>query len=551
MTVRLTPQTTDPSGTDALQARLHDPLWLLGQQWRFGELQAADAGTPAAVTATVEVAPLTAVVTPGSRTPYDPGRAPVEAVVNTAPASTVGWGLAAQAGLHFLRCCEEQGVGTVRDAYVARYPLPPVPADELAALGDSGRRRTLLLAGRVPDGRLLLADLVAGTPSPDLPATVDRAALTGAVRAWRRWVDAGGMSPPTPGRAWAADRLEHRFELRAAASPSGEPALPAPEHRGGRLDWWSMRRGALAPTVPPGSSEPAPAPQTRQISAIPAPVAFRGMPAARHWEFEDGRVGWGALRADQLGPAELVVLEFALTHSGDWFTMPMDLPSGCLARVTSLVVSDSFGERRQIRHVGALDGPNGPWRMFALSTMSGTTGPAVPDDVLLVAPATAGDLDGDPVEEVLLFRDEMANLAWAVERLVQAPLGPPRDRYEETIAAAAANPPLAPAAAGTYRWRLGTAVPPNWFPLVPDGGGLLHPATVPRDAPVAPAALVLTGLAAVRDEEVPREGVRVVRRPRRVRGPDGSTWTWTEVTRAAGRGEGASGLRFDVLDGVD
>ena len=43
---RIEPYTRLDDIEDGLQARLHDPLWLLARQWQTGEFQGEDAGTP-------------------------------------------------------------------------------------------------------------------------------------------------------------------------------------------------------------------------------------------------------------------------------------------------------------------------------------------------------------------------------------------------------------------------------------------------------------------------------------------------------------------------
>jgi hypothetical protein len=49
------------------------------------------------------------------------------------------------------------------------------------------------------------------------------------------------------------------------------------------------------------------------------------------------------------------------------------------------------------------------------------------------------------------------------------------------------------------------------------------------------------------EEEVPREGVRVTRVYQYTRWCDGSSHLWIGRRKRIGRGEGSSGLRFDVL----
>ena len=50
------------------------------------------------------------------------------------------------------------------------------------------------------------------------------------------------------------------------------------------------------------------------------------------------------------------------------------------------------------------------------------------------------------------------------------------------------------------------------------------------------------------DEEVPREGARVTRAYQYARWVDGSTHLWIGRRKQPGRGEGSSGLRFDIVE---
>jgi hypothetical protein len=51
---RLEPQSRGGNPSPGLEARMHDPLWLLARQWQFGEFHGEDAGTP--LTAHIETA---------------------------------------------------------------------------------------------------------------------------------------------------------------------------------------------------------------------------------------------------------------------------------------------------------------------------------------------------------------------------------------------------------------------------------------------------------------------------------------------------------------
>src|SRR5262249_38708991 len=171
--------------------------------------------------------------------------------------------------------------------------------------------------------------------------------------------------------------------------------------------------------------------------------------------------------------------EFALTSGNDWFVIPVELENGALYRTRSLVITDTFGVRSLIACSGDLGPPYSTWRMFAHSYThaSGQTKPQ--SNLFFLAPSLLNNLESPPLEEVLFVRDEMANLAWAIEPLIESPAEAPLTRCEADRegrrrlgppAPATAAPPL-PAA---LRYRLTSRVPAYWVPLLPvrTGNGL-------------------------------------------------------------------------------
>ena len=55
---RLEPVSRDPELAPGLEARVYDPLWLLGRQWQFGEFAASDGGSAILAQVTASVAPV-------------------------------------------------------------------------------------------------------------------------------------------------------------------------------------------------------------------------------------------------------------------------------------------------------------------------------------------------------------------------------------------------------------------------------------------------------------------------------------------------------------
>lgn len=178
----------------------------------------------------------------------------------------------------------------------------------------------------------------------------------------------------------------------------------------------------------------------------------------------------------------------------------------------------------------------------------------------------ATSLDGPALERVELVRDEAANLAWAIERLVEGPLGRAVDRAD---AWHAAHPPAEPEPAGepvgyadqAWRYRLESESPPWWIPLVPERMAQGSAQTRLRrarmaawdrldDAHVGPKGALLEPAAplTLHEEEVPRSGVRVERAWQHARWVDGSVHVWQQRRKRRGRGERSSGLRWDALD---
>jgi hypothetical protein len=576
--MRLEPRSRNAEMSAGLQARIYDPLWLLARQWQVGEFQGEDNGSPAAARWRGEGAPLTryypgalADKTPVEGQAYDVGTTPLETLVErerVRPEANKPERLrfAAEAGQHFFRMLDQQPMSrNYRDLFKSKYPFPPLTVEQRAALDIDSQNFLDLVAPRVPDGRQLYAALNAalraaggGRLPSDLPlAQADVAEVQVAAQAWLRWYESLVDEPSGGNPAWSAERMEYNFSV-AARMNAGEKVLTAPEYSSGQLDWhdFNVNDGASlrATSDKPGT------PLTRTL--IPAPVSYRGMPAARFWEFEDAQVDFGAVDAGPEELARMLLIEFAISYGNDWFVIPVELPVGSLCRTNSLVVTNTFGERTLIRPAQETQGPGAAWRMFQLaSTPQPGAAPAVNNanaTLFFLPPTLMKSLESRPLEEALFLRDEMANMAWGVERVIESAIERPLNRYEQPRAAATTADSQA---TETLTYRLATDVPDYWIPLLPvqsatglrlKRGALLKPDGAPE--PVRARGRILNpeppnpaGLA-IYEEEIPREGVRVTRHYQLARWLDGATHLWMGRRKVVGRGEGSSGLRFDTIE---
>jgi hypothetical protein len=348
--------------------------------------------------------------------------------------------------------------------------------------------------------------------------------------------------------------MEYGFSL-ATHMATGEKVLSSQEYLGGHLDWhdFNVNEGA---SLHAGNDAVG---TTFTRTVIPTPVSYRGMPAARFWEFEDARVDFGAVNAGPEDLARMLLIEFALSYGNDWFVIPVDLDVGSLCRTYSLIVTNTFGERFLIRSSNDAGEQYKAWRMFQLSSLPQAGIAAVVGDanLFLLPPVLMASLQSRPVEEVLFLRDEMANMAWGVERVVESATESPLNRFERQP-----HTPLPPPAQAQGRlvYHLATEVPDYWVPLLPvrssiglrlkrgrvlKANGSLEP--VQAQGQILNPGEPHQNSLEIYEEEIPREGVRVTRSYQLARWQDGSTYLWIGRRKEVGRGEGSSGLRFDTL----
>src|SRR5262249_37517911 len=211
-------------------------------------------------------------------------------------------------------------------------------------------------------------------------------------------------------------------------------------------------------------------------------------------------------------------------------------------------------------------------------------GGAAADISLLVLPTVPKIQESAPTEDIMMVRDEVANMVWGVENIVPLASGESKRGIEaarqmlaflENQLAQAlggvAPPPAVPSAA-PIRYQVMTTVPENWIPFIPvhvpgDNREIqLQRAALPRilegdpnpPVKVRPRSVLLRqGLDEVPpqpyfvfEEEVPRAGTRLFQAFERARWVDGRVYTWLRVRRQTGRGQGSSGLGFDKLINV-
>jgi hypothetical protein len=570
-------------GSDLLEgqeARIADPLWLLGRQWQVGELTGEDAAGPVLVEARFEHTSVTRF-RPGLG-PAGPRGAglPLETAaeceaVRTGPAAVR---IAAEAGLHLLRLLRAASApDALINALRERCPLELPAGSEVESLDPIGFAQLRLLARRGVDARSARALLTARPPAEPLPG-MGSAPVRAALEQFRRWYDellvepaegrtdgasgtSGSPEAAVPGSSWSAARMGYSFQVAAGIGGQAELRLQADGYTGGRLDWYTF--DVAGPGLPMGATGE---PVRHDVRVLPTPVRYAGQAASRFWQLENATVWFGDLNAGPSDLARAAVAAYGLVFGDDWFLVPCRLPFGVLARCRGVRVLDSFGESHDVRSCAEQDGAGRAWRFFELTGDRSADVLAVttPDDGgrpesagpwLFLPPVLAGRVEGRPIEEVALRRDEVANLGWASELRIESPAGRTVDRAARSRAAFGA------ATAGPrhgLRYVLAPDVPEHHVPLVPvrsDGALYLQRGQLAVSA--AGGLEVNRALGTVlepdrplllEDATVPATGMHVTRSWQLARTAGGGFVLWVGRQTSAGPPPASPGLVFDQVD---
>ena len=407
-------------------------------------------------------------------------------------------------------------------------------------------------------------------PTTLLPniAEGDREKLSAVTYQWVRWYESRYGKPNQDNDAWVPSRMEHSFAV-SAPSPDIADAFVANEYHGGDLDWYHFNQSVdlqiERDATPPIKLD------SFVKTVIPSPVSFRGMPESRWWTFEDSDINLGNVDAGKKDLGRMLLLNYALAYSDDWFLMPVELNIGSLFNIQSLVVTDTFGVRTLIKPYDQVDFATAEsgsetqanaWQLFtyAINNQHQTS----PGDRLFLPPTLASSLHSQELEEIHFLRDELANIAWAVEYKVENARGVAFNRHEveqlKSIPDSSEEGEIPEEA--ELRYQLMTSVPAHWIPYVPkqqqngDQSEIIHleqgrMLSVGQDDDSHPAIGKLLSSdesRLIENEEIQKAGAHLKRAYQFTRWIKGESFLWIGRNKRIGRGEGWSGLRYDAVD---
>lgn len=554
---RLEGRSRDPNNETGLEMRVADPLWMLGRQWQFGEFQGEDNGSPINIRLNYRKEKTAYFTTPDHPQYRQLGSAPLEAKVEAIPVAPDDLRSKVRIGQKFEELINSHFSKSKARNYI-RQLRREFPLTVERRLDGKSRRFFNLMAGNVLDGGSLWEQIqVNNFPYGRFQSLKE---ITDKLRHWYEEL----FLPASAQKSWQSYQLAHQFSLHAEE----DIHLHAPDYQSGRLDWFSFDHAEI------GINPKEKAVQSEAF--MPVNVSFAAMPDKRLFSFEDSKLDLSGMNLEDSDLLRLMILDFSLTAGSDWYTIPIEMQPGELCWVNEVLVKDVFGVSTTIRNdrdTGLfLDAnPLKVWDAFKIRPSEQLRKRVVEEQdlyqqkehFLYLAPSVAARQESAPLEELLFLRDEYANMVWAIEKTVRNELGKAVNGYDLHLELN--GPFLKPEenespVNSLPRFRLASPVPTNWIPYLPahiagsDTDIELRRAVMMRnEASLKPedvlpiSQLARQDLLNIREEAIPRAGVRVQLTRQRVRWTDGETYIWLGRKVLAGKGEGSSGLTFDQL----
>jgi|26BtaG_2_1085354.scaffolds.fasta_scaffold00036_4 hypothetical protein len=580
----------------ALKAEVRDPLWMLTKQWQMGEFRGDDAGSPAFAKIQMAMTQLTKYQADSNSVQLFENDIPLEAKVEQKKFpfhqehNKASIDIRLLMGRQWLKMLSKSAPGVDKTNFLSLFkfeiPNPEKEQDAVLVAHRESWQFMEAIAEKSMDGYTFYLYLKDNDPThtaSTIAGIAPDAELEALAIKFTNWYERVFLQPEDPNNnAWQPSKMEYNFRVSAPKEKDeiDEKVLTATEYYHGHLDWYNLDIDPLKTRLEL-AEETIMAPQKREtMSFFPSPLIFDGMPNTRWWQFEEGNVNFGDIKPDTQDINKLLFMEFGLIYSNDWFIVPYTVDSGTIAQVKGLSVTNVFGEKTWVEAAGKGADENWKrWNMFSLNVKGKQNTPA--DSSLLILPTVEKIQESKPLEEIIILRDEVANMVWAIEKRIPLPIGSPKDGaeaalelrsfYQKLLDDKNIAPVVIPGLMkndAKIRYEIMNTVPENWIPFIPvhvEGSSReiqLQRASMPRilknDAPgnakkIKPRTQLLReGLDGptiepyfINEEEIPRAGVRIYHTFQRARWYDGKVVTWYGARKQTGRGEGHSRLAFD------
>ncbi len=598
---------------NVIKGSVHDALWALSMQWKIGEFKGEDTGSAIKTMMRYKVTKINRIQTGRDNVQAYQDEEPLESRVQREPL-TFSLTSRIQLGKYWLNLMAYYGLGqNFQTLFIDAFPIKS-PSTYFEKSNDSANQVRNLMKNRMVDGGKLYDELTEGKTASELANfvedshtsfdTTDLEALDGVMTDFQNHVNSLYSQPEGDNDyTWNPNRLEYSMKCSAPEIATGneQTVLMADQFSGGHLDWYSFDIDPSETDLVENSGESINDGEVEgeaMRTFIPGRVRFPGMPTKRWWTMEDGDVNYTKIEDIKTSILGMVTKKFIYNYNNDWNFIPLEVEAGSMVKIENIVIKDTFGDYVYVG--GEPQKPNqfsdDQWNMFKLNKR-GKTG--FFDNRLFLPPVVPQIMHSEPIEEIDLFRDEKANMAWGIESKVPNELGQAMDgavfdqqikQYLKGVLPDQSNETdtdsthtdtdstATQTGEGNgnierFKYHLLSGFPEYWIPFIPyqldnstEEIAFLR-ATYPRIVDgksidyndpanyVKPKGKMLReGLDqspqewyTIKEEEVPKAGVNVKRTFQRCRWYNGKTIVWIGRSKETGHGQGSSGLKFDFV----
>ena len=574
-----------PSLDRALRAEIRDPLWLISKQWQMGEYKGEDAGSAIVAKVHVNSTRISKFIDSDALASEYNHAIPLEAQAEKTEIPfdiaehKYSYDIRLMMGRYWIKLLTKHRFKSIVAKFKQEFPIDK-PNNEASHSHYCAHKEVQeylrAIQGRFLDGFDLYTRLKQEKASNIVMPQNRSDELDLLGKKFVTWFEHLIWQPTHEnGSNWNAEQLEYRFGIKFGES-NGEKHLGAKEYFHGNIDWFNLDSSATTNTT---SNLPTAEEEALTLTFFPSPITFPGMPEQRWWALEDGQANFLKIQPDTTDINQLLVLDFALHYSHDWFILPLTLPIGSFSKIEGLMITNVFGENLWISAAGNDPGTNWHrWTVFN-NAQQDSMGLEI-NAPLFLPPSCINSQEGSPMEEVFFVRDEIANMVFAIEANIQLPNGNVKrgkEAGEELKEYLQKFIPIVEPQGivendAKFKYNLVNALPEHWIPFIPvldDAGQTrvkLQRASFPRIYDNADKTQLLTKIeprtTILREgldtsdanrkyfidlKEISRMGVRVSKSHQRTRWVNGEVINWIGLRKSTGKGEGSSGLAFDQI----
>ena len=582
---RYEPRARKKDYAQALSFEAHDPMWMLTRQWQFGRFKGDDCGS--AISAQVVVTSRTNDIIyyghdteGGFRVLENPEL--VEPLVEATKYKMTLYDKV-EAATHLTKMLRSQkNFPQILEALREKYPLEADsskeddPIHDIAdSVNDKKKRFLAVYANRSFDGEKAYRG--------GLGAILDKFMLfsdsSRISKEYHSWFSDKYNTYGSDKSFWNPEKLAYDFSLGV-----GGDVYSAENYSTGHIGWYTFDK------TPFKGHNIYSKKYTEYFGYLPAKATFPSAPARKLWEYENHRVEFGNLSNDDVSQlASAVMMEYVAMYSNDWMMIPVHTQAGRLINVDHIVVNDTFGDVQVIGNTPEKHDNKAPdipftdrWALYSNTrsdayAANDKKGDFRTEDGLFLPASLLRVSESEPIEEVQFLRDEMANMVWGVEKLIDDECGGSLDGKTMsdkvlTVVDSQNGPEVKGEENAEFKYLIQNRVPVNWIPFVPlpESGAMGREIRFRRgrmpiyindgsDKPfkwVRPSTSVLTvkrdeeGKVIpfyLNEEEIQGYGTKVIYTNQQTRWLNGVTYTWRGYAKKISGYQANSGLMFDEL----